>query len=181
MTNLQGGVLKVIVVAFVSAFSVSPAFAGLTDFEFGARAGFSLDDEDEDLSQYEIYGAFDLPWRSKHSTGWQYESMFDISAGVLEGGGETGGRFTVGIDLFLNSPDGDISLTTGFGAGVMTEDVYGETDFGGPVFFRFQGGVSYWITKSFSAGYRFLHESNGSIYDKNPSLNMHQFEIRMHF
>jgi hypothetical protein len=171
----------------VTLICLFPFFSGISFAEedknvtFGTRLATVLDDEDGDFQQYEIFGAWPLPWKSRFSSGWQLEPMLDLSVGVLDGEDETGGKFAAGVDLFWFSPDRVVSMVAGMGAGVMTQDVYGDVDFGGPVFFRFLAGLNYWLSPSFSVGYRYLHESNGSIYDKNPSLNMHQFEIRLHF
>ncbi len=181
----MGGLHRTLLILYL--ICLLPFFSGESfakeekNVNFGTRLATIVDDDDGDFKQYEIFGALQLPWMSHFSNGWQLEPMLDLSMGILDGEGETGGKFAAGVDLFWYSPDRVLSLMAGIGAGVMTEDVYGDVDFGGPVFFRFLAGLNYWLNPSFSLGYRYIHESNGSIYDKNPSLNMHQFEIRLHF
>jgi hypothetical protein len=168
-------------VGLLPFFSENVSATENKNVEFGTRLAIAVDDADGDFKQYEIFGALPLPWISRLSNDWQFEPMLDLSVGILDGEDETGGKFAAGVDLFWFSPERVLSLMAGIGAGVMTEEVYGDVDFGGPVFFRFLAGVNYWLNPSLSVGYRYLHESNGSMYDKNPSLNMHQFEIRLHF
>jgi hypothetical protein len=107
--------------------------------------------------------------------------MLDLSVGVLDGEGDTGGKATVALDFVLFTSDRMVSMTAGIGAGLMTDEEFGNTDFGGPLYFVFQAGASYWLNPSFSIGYRYHHESNASIYDTNPSLNLHQLELRLLF
>ncbi len=171
-------VLVVICISCNSVFTNALA-APLSDTAFGVRVATDIDDED--FTQYEIFCAVPLPWTYQLPNNWQVETLLNVSAGALESENDTGGRFVAGVDALFFTTDRSLSLVAAMGVGLMTEEVYDGVDFGGPVFFRFQGGLSYWFNPSFSIGYRFLHESNGAIYDKNPSLNMHQFEIRVKF
>ncbi|WP_136809318.1 acyloxyacyl hydrolase [Desulfosediminicola flagellatus] len=178
MICLRRMVVVVLCISFSCIYSNAMA-ASLSDVALGVRVATNIDDED--FTQYEVFGAVPLPWRSHLSNGWEFETMLDLSIGVMEAENDTGGKFTAAVDALFYSPDRTLSLVAAMGIGVMTREVYDGVDFAGPVFFRFQGGLNYWLNQSFSVGYRFLHESNGSMYDKNPSLNMHQFEMRVHF
>mgnify|MGYP000365617205 CR=1 FL=1 len=149
--------------------------------DYGVRIASSFRDGKTGLTLYELFAALPLPWQTDFANNWHLDSMLDLSLGILDGNGETGGRGAVGIDGLLWSPGRKVSLTSGLGVGVMGEEVYGDIDFAGPVFFRFQAGLSYWFTSGISLGYRYYHESNGSIYDKNPSLNAHLGELRLNF
>ncbi len=153
------------------------AAAGRPDY--GVRVGATF--SGEDFQQYEVFGAFSLPWVKNFRDGWRLGSDVDLSAGVLHGAGDTGGKVAGAVDLLLFSPSRQFSMTAGFGAGLQSKEHFGDNDFGGPLYFLFQAGLSYWFTPSFSVGYRFHHESNGSIYDTNPSLNLHAIELRLTF
>ena len=149
--------------------------------ELGIRAAITIEHEEEELHLYEVFYAQRLPWGKRFDNDWRFETALDVSLGLLEGGGDDGTRGALGVDFRFLPPDSSIKLSTGLGAGYMSREEYGEEDLAGPVFFRFHGGVSYHFLRWWSIGYRFHHESNGALYDKNPSLNMHQLELRMIF
>jgi len=44
-----------------------------------------------------------------------------------------------------------------------------------------QAGATVFVHSFKSLEYGYHHKSNGSIYDKNPTLNMHPFELRIWF
>ncbi|WP_419174133.1 acyloxyacyl hydrolase [Desulfosediminicola sp.] len=149
--------------------------------DYGARIAGSFREGKSGLTLYEVFAALPLPWVADFADDWQLSSALDLSLGLLDGKGERGGRIAAGVDAFLWSPGRKFSLTGGLGVGVMGQEVYGDIDFAGPIFFRGQVGLSYWFSSSISIGYRYYHESNGSIYDKNPSLNAHLGEVRLNF
>lgn len=179
-------VLRPVMFTFVLAFAFSIFFSSAEAadkkmYPFGIRISTTMDRDDIYFEQYEVFTSFELPWTSKFPNDWHFESMLDFGVAIIDGQGETGGKGAAVIDFFIYSPNRIVSLKTGIGAGVMSDDELGDADFGGPIFFRFNVGVNYWPTSNFSIGYGLYHESNGSIYTKNPSLNMHQLELRMHF
>ncbi len=147
----------------------------------GTRAAFSTERMDESFQQYDLFGTLPLPWTYQWEAGWRIESLADLTLSVLHGEGETGGTIAIGPDLFLLCPRRWIALNMGGGFGFYDDHKYGEFDFGGPFFFHFQTGATVFLHPSLSLGYRYHHKSNGNIYDKNPSLNMHQFELRFRF
>lgn len=187
MTRTACALFCMLALVLLSQSIAATSYAGnksafnLSDTDYGVRIASSFRDGKTGLTLYEVFAAIPLPWNSDFSNQWQLNSALDLSLGILDGKGETGGRGAVGIDLFLLSPGGKVSLTSGLGVGLMGKETYGDVDFSGPVFFRFQAGASYWVTNAISLGYRYYHESNGSIYDKNPSLNAHLGELRLNF
>ena len=150
-------------------------------FTLGTRAAFNTDRMDETFQQYDLFGTFPLPRAYEWESGWRIESLADLTLSVLNGEGETGGTIAVGPDLFLLCPKRWIALNMGGGFGFYDDHKFGEYDLGGPLFFHFQAGATVFLHPSLSVGYRYHHKSNGSIYDKNPSFNMHQFEMRFWF
>lgn len=154
------------------------------DFTLGARIGTTGGTDEQDFVQYELVGTFEFPWtREEDSSPWDFSTWVELAAGLLDGEQEEEdsavGSLTVGITAF--APDEVFAYSVGLGAGVLEEEQVGPTNFGGPVFFIFRAGIDLYLTKSLSIGYNFLHQSNGSIYDENPSLNLHSFEIEYHF
>jgi hypothetical protein len=175
-------IVLLVVVLSIITFSVNSGHAfDNSNLSLGTRVSFSEGSSDGDFNQYDIFTAYTLPWKTRLTNNWQVEPVLDLSLGILDGNDETGGKVSTTLDMFVYSPTRIFSLSTGLGVGVMTDDEFGDVDFGGPIFFIFRAGAYYWFNPKYSIGYRFQHESNGSIYSKNPSLNMHIIEFRMNF
>lgn len=151
------------------------------NFTVGTRVGTTTGGNDGDFEQYELFAAFKLPWATEFSNSYQLETQAELIAGLQDGEEDQGGKFAGAFDLYLFSPGRKVSFMGGLGVGYLFEEELDDIDYAGPVFFLFHTGLNYWFSPSFSLGYRLLHESNGSLYDKNPGLNMHQLELRMHF
>ena len=156
--------------------------AGVWDtMDVGFRFGYPLERNDGDFWQYELYGAWRLPFSSTFRCGWRMETLLDVTLAQQDGEGDQGRKISTSGELLFHSPQGRWPLLAGLGVGVLAEEEVGDVDYAGPVFFIFNGGPSYWFSDKVSLGYRYHHESNGSIYDKNPSVNMHQLEVRISF
>ena len=179
MRDMQRGVVWAVVVIVFTLVSGSVQAADLGEPVFGIRAGVTA--SGENFQQYEVFAAWGLPWQRSLRDGWELGSDVELSGAVLHGADETGAKAAGAVDLLLFSPQRHFSMLAGMGAGLQSREQYGDTDFGGPFYFLFQAGFSYWLTPSLSVGYRFHHESNGSIYSTNPSLNLHQIEVRFLF
>lgn len=179
MLNRLAGLVVVLLCASVTGALADDVAPG--NFTFGTRVGTTAGGNNGDFEQYDIFGSFKLPWGTDLGDGWQLETGLDVTLAIQDGEGESGGKGSVAGEVYFFSPARKVSLIAGLGVGLLEKEVYGEIDYAGPVFFLFNGGLNYWFNQSFSLGYRFHHESNGSIYDKNPSLNMHQLELRLHF
>lgn len=156
---------------------VSPVYG----VDFGTRLGFTIFDDEEDFTQYTLFGSWEVGERIPISGGWYLNPILELSGSLLEGSGDTGGKVATSYNLLLTSHKQRFAFIAGVGAGLLFDDTIGNSDFGGPLFFVFQGGATYRIHTSWSFGYRYYHESNFAIYDENPSLNYHQFELRYHF
>ncbi len=176
--------LRHILVALVFAFSLfsEPTQAAETKtLPIGFRTAMSMDRSKHYFEQYEIFMLHYLPWKTKFKNNWYMNTKMDIGVAVIDGQGETSGKGSAAVDIFFYPPDSGLSFDTSVGLGLMSDHTHGEVDFGGPIFVRFHTGVNYQFDSGLSVGYKFYHESNGRIYTKNPSLNMHQFELKMHF
>ncbi len=153
----------------------------ISGFTAGTRAAFSTVRMEENFQQYDLFGTLPLPWTYEWESGWRIESLADLTLSVLNGEGETGGTIAVGPDLFLLCPKRWIALNMGGGLGFYEDHKFGKYTLGGPLFFHFQTGATVFVHPSLSVGYRYHHKSNGNIFYKNSSLNMHQFELRFWF
>ena len=168
-----------ILIAFCSCWTTASATPAPYLNTVGLRVGDAF--RGDDIQQYDVFFARNLPWTKSLDSGWQLESAAELTASALEGDQEDTVSGSVSADLFLVSPERMVSFHSGVGAGLLADDTMGETDFGGPVFFLFHAGASLRLHPRLALGYRYSHQSNGAIYEKNPSLNLHQIELRFSF
>ncbi|WP_163338503.1 acyloxyacyl hydrolase [Desulfopila sp. IMCC35008] len=148
-------------------------FADLRDI--GIRYGNTF--TGADLDQYDAYVSFDLPWSYDFASGWKLESGCEVSLSALDGEGENAFKPSVLGYAESTSPDKKFHLLAGFGAGLMSEYIFGEYDLGGTFFFLGTLGFRINLTEHILLGFRYLHQSNAELYDSNDSLNMNQIEL----
>ncbi len=179
--SLPGRCFPAIVLFVTLCLSTAMAMADTAPFPSatGLRIGTSL--MGEDIEQYDLFFARNLPWTKPLDSGWQLESVGELTASTLHNDQEDGFSGSIAADLFLVSPERRFSFNSGVGAGLLEDYVLGDYDFGGPIFFLFHTGARLHLTPRISLGYRYAHQSNGHIYTKNPSLNLHQIELCFSF
>ncbi len=173
---LSGRCLTLLMVMLALCLAAPTAKASTA---IGLRSGLSL--RGEEIHQYDIHLTRDLPWTRGLASGWQLESSGELTANLLHREEEDGLSASLSLDLALLSPGRRFSLGSGVGAGLLEDSVLGEYDFGGPIFFLFHAGAKLQLHPRVSLGYRYSHQSNGHIYTKNPSLNLHQLELQFSF
>ncbi|MGB5233317.1 MAG: acyloxyacyl hydrolase [Desulfoprunum sp.] len=180
---LSVSLLLVIIPAIGTAAKADPTSTATTKetglYSIGARFGTSFRGEDTD--QADIFVARKLPWGRDLSSGWNLGTAGELDLSILQHDDEEVVAGSISTDLILSSPGHRFFLLTGVGAGVLEDEILGDIDFGGPVFFLFHAGAGLRLTPWLSLGYRYSHMSNGSIYDKNPSLNLNMVELRFTF
>jgi hypothetical protein len=151
-----------------------------TRWEIGAQGGFSFNDKDESFTQYEALLNYKLPW------GWHIAEGFDLgmrvtsTAGVLDGGGESGFVGTMGLG-FVFFDNRDLNVRIGSAATYLGKDVYGDEDLGTHFQFTSHLCVSYRFWDELSARVRVQHMSNASLSDENPGVNMLLFGLHYAF
>jgi hypothetical protein len=135
----------------------------------------------EGIEQYEIFFGRALPWSWQLASDWELNSRGELSLNALYQQEENGLSASLATDLVLSSPRYPFVFFAGVGVGVLEDSVLGDYDFGGPVFFLSHAGVSLPLSPRLSVALRYSHQSNGHIYNKNPSLNLCQIEFRFSF
>lgn len=174
---------KITIVASCLILSLVPAFAMAEDvisaYNAGLRAGTSL--RGEDIVQADVFVSRQLPWTKNFTCGWNLKSSAELALNILHNDEEDGLSASISTDLHLSSPQHRFFFFSGVGAGALEDPVLGDYDFGGPIFFLFHAGAGLQMTHSVSLTYRYAHQSNGHIYINNPSLNLHQLELRYFF
>jgi hypothetical protein len=171
-----------LLVLLLSTFSPCPAKAEETNWiAVGCRVGISATDQTEDFTQYEVFATYGLPWSWRPASAWALSTRIHFSAGALRGGGDTGFIGAVGPNIALSMVGDHILLDGGISAALLSKHEFGQEDFGGPVQFVSHVGISFKLAANLGVGYRFQHMSNASIYDRNPGLELHVFELSFWF
>ncbi len=147
----------------------------------GLRAGLSTTDGSEDFEQYELFATYGLPWSWELTPGWFLSTRINFSAGALRGGGDTGFIGSAGPSITLSMVQDRIFLDGGISAALLSEHKFGQENFGGPIQFISHVGISFKLSDNLGVGYRFQHMSNAGIYNRNPGLELHMFELRYFF
>lgn len=185
MQPLRNRVLALILISIMmmAAAPVTARADAATEevrWEIGAQGGASFNDQDESFTQYEALLNYRLPWR------WSIAEAFDLgmrvtsTAGVLRGGGESGGIGTLGL-AFVFLDGRDFTVRIGSAATYMTKDEYGDEDLGTHFQFTSHLCVSYRFWDELSARVRVQHMSNASLSDENPGVNMLLFGLHYAF
>lgn len=139
-------------------------------------------DEDERFQQYDVFGTATLPWSWYHGSGWGVSSRLMATAGALVGAGEAGFVGSV-VPLVALGPRGSqLSLDAGVGAAVLSRDVFGAQDFGGPFQIVLTFGLRVPVHRALAVGYRMQHISDARIYgDAGNGADLHMLELTYSF
>ena len=163
-------------------FSPQPGNANETDWSaIGLRAGLSTADSEEDFEQYELFATYGLPRSWELTSGWSLSPKINLSAGALRSGDDTGVIGSAGPSITLSMVQDRILLDGGISAALLSEHKFGQENFGGPIQFISHVGISFKLSDNLGVGYRFQHMSNAGIYNRNPGLELHMFELRYFF
>jgi hypothetical protein len=181
MVRFACAVLLLLPLATVGPPGTAPGLAVAAEtWEIGAQGGTSINSKDESFTQYEVLLNRRLPWA------WRWRGAVDVGTrltgtlGVLRGGGETGTVGTVGFG-FVFGEGHDFTLRAGSGLTAMSEDEYGDEDFGSHFQFTHHFGLSYRIWDNLSARVRVQHMSNAGLASENPGLNLLMFGLHYAF
>ncbi|GBC63645.1 acyloxyacyl hydrolase [Desulfonema ishimotonii] len=182
MTRRRSGRLLMIVFFMLMAI---PGSAGVADagwHEAGARMGVTVKKKDENFKIYEAFGAYGLPWQREWLSGWRFDTGLTLGGGLLEGEHHDSGFMgTFGPVIRMYSPDRHFSLSAAVRLALLTKYDFRGQDLGGVVNFSEEIGLDFHMGRGWNAGYRFQHLSNGGLYDNNPGLDFHLFELTYRF
>ena len=157
-----------------TTFLVDDACAGPGTWEFGVRAGWSVSDDEESFNQYDVFANYGLPWNWQWGGIVQVDTQLTTAFGILDGGGDTGVVGLLGFDFVFGTVSGKcpFEIRAGSGLTLISEDEYGDDDFGGPLQLTSHISLNYWILENLSAMARVQHMSNAGIYSSNAGLNL---------
>ena len=171
-----------LILLLLSIFSPQPGNANEKDWiAIGLRMGLSTTDSEENFEQYEVFATYGLPWSWELTSGWSLSTKINLSAGALRAGDDTGFIGSGGPSITLSMVQDRIFLDGGISAALLSEHKFGQENFGGPIQFISHVGIHFKLGDNLGLGYRFQHMSNASIYNRNPGLELHMFELRYFF
>jgi len=156
------------------------SWALATTMELGVRGGTHANGLDENYTAGEVYYLYTLPWQKELGSGRKVYARIDAGAGYLYTDARRGGWVAAGGDLVLSLLDGALELECGLRPTWLTEDEFGDDNFGGPVQFSSHVGLTYNIGNT-ALSYRYQHISNAHIYDENPGLDLHLVGLGVRF
>jgi hypothetical protein len=149
--------------------------------ELGVRGGFSFATRDGSFWQAEASASWHLPWHWRFGSYWYMDPRLDLSAGSLQGCGQTGFVGTLGPNFFLGNSRFPLSLNIGFSPTLLSRDSYDCRDFGTPFQMTSHGGLEWAFGARWHLGYRTQHMSNCGTASPNPGLNLHMFSVSFGF
>ncbi len=137
-----------------------------------------------DLEQYEIFDRLPLSYTADWGTLGTLSMAVEFGAALIHYYGDDDavtGRFSA-MPMAILSPHENINILAGIGAGFMVgQTQFGEHYLDGPILFNAKVGVQLLLSESWGIEYTFYHQSNGSIYEHNNSLNMNQLAVTFRF
>lgn len=146
--------------------------------EVGIRGGASVQNEREDIDQYELFTTFSLPWQWQWpNKNWVLSTQQHVRIGGLVSDDDEGVVVSIAAGLTLSKPNGRFGIDIGSGPTYISEDEYGPHDLGGNFQFTSHIRLRYKLTDHFSIGYRYHHISNAGIDSPNPGLDVQSLDL----
>jgi hypothetical protein len=132
-----------------------------------------------DFNQADVAVAARLPLEIDIGTNWVLGTRALFSAGVLIGGQEIPGIFTLEpFYVLFGRKDGLISIDMGVGGALVTDYKFDGQNFGGPFQFVWTFGATSRFAGPFGAGYHFQHFSDAGMYGSAArGVDIHLFEL----
>lgn len=138
----------------------------------GIRGGINLipggipTGEFEDFQQYEVFGILGFPGKWDMLWGVEGRYLWYTSAGLIRAAGDEGFITTFGSWLGFDKVGLESNFGDGNRGGIVSEHTFGEQKFGGRGQFLAHGALSYHFPQHISLGWRFLHFSDATFYQK---------------
>lgn len=150
----------------------------------GGRYGTNAaTDKASAMDRVDMFWSWRSPYAWEFTPGWDVSVRMNASVGALRGQGETGGVGTLVPTLAIGDTGNNFAFEAGAGLGLFTRWEFGDVeDFGGPLQFILDLGLSYRLFEHFGIGYRFQHWSDGGIHGSdNRGVEMHMLELSYRF
>jgi len=152
----------------------------LTPVAIGVRYGTNnATDKAGALDRVDVFASWRTPFAWEFTPGWDVGARLNASLGAMRGQGETGAIGTLVPTLAIGDTKNVFSFEAGVGVALLSRWEFGTVeDFGGPLQFILDLGLSFQVYKQFGLGYRFQHWSDGGIHGSdNRGVEMHMIEF----
>lgn len=151
----------------------------------GIRGGTNLGglppQEKHDFYAMQGFAIIGFPGAWEWPRGWEGRYRWHFSAGTLTAKSDWGFFSTTGPSVAFTYWPWRLTFEVGTGAAYVSDEKYGDQDFGGPVQIVGHGGFSYHFPGHMVLGWRFHHFSDAGIYGKNRGVDLHFLELSYHF
>ena len=171
-----------IIIIFIVLWIIAPS--GVSAFELkvlGVRGGVSDNRNQDTFYQYEAFLTARMPWDWRMASDWRLGTLLEANAGVLHGDGESAFVGSAGPGISITGYGDKLEIPMGVNLTVISEDTFGDDDFGGPIQFTSHIGLNINVTRRMMIGYRLQHMSNAGLYSSNPGVNIHMLGIGYRF
>ena len=121
------------------------------------------DPQPEEFQEYDLAAHFGLPWQMKAESGFGLDTRVMASAGLLQGGGDSGLVVSLIPELGFWHQGWPMLVEMGAGATLLSRSKYGTQDFGGPFQFALTAAARFPLYKRLGIGYRFMHYSDAGL------------------
>lgn len=148
------------------------------EFGIGVRSGFSAFKKEETFHIHELIAYHTLPWDWQWNGGWVLDTFWEIHFGLLSAAGEERVLLSTGPMITLQTPWKRLSFMAAVRPAFLEDHIFGQENLGGEIQFTEEIGLNVALTRYLSIGYRFQHLSNANLYQNNPGLDFHVFEVR---
>ena len=168
-------------IATVCGFHIQSEISAVELKVLGVRGGISDHRNQDTFQQYEVFLTGSLPWSWQIASGWRLRTILEANAGILHGGGQSAFVGSAGPGISLIGFGDRINIPMGVNLTFISEDTFGDDDFGGPIQFTSHIGLNINFTRRIMMGYRLQHMSNAGLYSSNPGVNIHMLGIGYRF
>lgn len=158
----------------VAALVWAPSAAAADDsgwLSAGVRGGVDDRINRGDFRQFEAFSRWSLPWSHRWPSGWTVIAALEVTAGLIEGEGDSGFVGSVGPGIRLTAPNQRLDLSFGVNPTYLSRHTFGDVELGGPIGFTTHVDADLHLGSRWIVGCRWQHMSNANIYPNNPGVN----------
>lgn len=170
---------RVVRLALVVALALTATVAGRAQEPNGVRAfsfrvGVPASHLPAHFEQYEVSEPVLRLWSAPSG---RMGLRIYATAAAVTGGRDVAYLASLGPTLGVRLLGGRVTADGGSSVAFLSNHWLGGRDFGGPIEFVSHAGFDVRLSHGLAVGYRIQHMSNAGLYDRNPGLNMHLFQI----
>lgn len=150
-------------------------------FSAGVLGGFSPRSGDRRLRELAADATMSLGRRHSLGRQWHVTPQLEMSLGGIECGPDNAFMAAVGPALVFGRGSFPITIHTGLRPTYLSEQTLGWKEMGSDFQFSSHLGLEWRFLRRWHVGYRVQHMSNAGFGDPNPGMNLHMFDVGLHF